>query len=444
VANVLYYSTGSGVWWWNRGNNKTGIINTQGGIPLKAGNTNLPSNLATNMYIDRSQNKFYIGTHAGLFVWDRNDNTSKVYNTGNSLLTHNLINHIDKNEEKNLIYIACEYGGLLTINTITGEQKMFTKDSGNEVYPQLVDNNVSSGYYDKDEKKLYASAYAPNGGVWIKDYNNLIPDFGDLRLQNKSLAIDKADESVFPATITFDINGLNRSVNYTSIMGANSLDLGAYEKPFECPQPSLNIQFDKLARTYSFTPALTQLEESCKISYSWSFGDGTTSLESNPEHTYSSSGTFLVRLKLSYQCDACPAAELITDQQISIEKDLCETIYCHDNGGVSIGTEQIANGYKLSLKGKLIVTGARIALESTWPDFVFEKDYKLMSLQKLKKYIEFNGHLPNIPSAETIKQDGIDVGEMSSLMLQKTEELTLYLIELDERLKKLEAWKTQK
>lgn len=73
-----------------------------------------------------------------------------------------------------------------------------------------------------------------------------------------------------------------------------------------------------------------------------------------------------------------------------------------------------------------------------WPDFVFNEDYNLPTLEFVKDYISENGHLPSIPNAKTIEADGVDLGEMNKLLLQKIEELTLYLIEQNKRIEILE------
>jgi|GEM_PF-2554333 len=75
---------------------------------------------------------------------------------------------------------------------------------------------------------------------------------------------------------------------------------------------------------------------------------------------------------------------------------------------------------------------------AAFPDYVFEKDYKLLPLEQLGSYINKNHHLPNVPSAKTIKENGADLGELSRIQMEKIEELALYIIELEKRLANLE------
>jgi len=73
-----------------------------------------------------------------------------------------------------------------------------------------------------------------------------------------------------------------------------------------------------------------------------------------------------------------------------------------------------------------------------WPDYVFNKDYSLLSLKDTKAFIDKHHHLPDAPSAEEVAKEGINLGEMNKLLLKKVEELTLYLIEKDKKEKELE------
>ena len=68
---------------------------------------------------------------------------------------------------------------------------------------------------------------------------------------------------------------------------------------------------------------------------------------------------------------------------------------------------------------------------------MFKKDYKLLPVEKLGAYIQENGHLPNIPPAEEINKSGLDVGEMQKRMMEKIEELSLYIVEQQKQIQAL-------
>lgn len=110
------------------------------------------------------------------------------------------------------------------------------------------------------------------------------------------------------------------------------------------------------------------------------------------------------------------------------------------NGSMGIGTTKI-NGYRLSVDGKIRAgDDIKVYVSSEWSDFVFKDDYKLRPLTEVEAYIKQNGHLPEIPSAASIQKDGFDLGAMDAKLLQKIEELTLYMIEMK---KENEALKNQ-
>jgi len=107
------------------------------------------------------------------------------------------------------------------------------------------------------------------------------------------------------------------------------------------------------------------------------------------------------------------------------------------SGNVSVGgSGKVATGYLLSVVGKVMAEEVRVELNGTWPDYVFSKDYKLMALNNLKQYVKENNHLPEVPAAEEMK-DGIEVGKMNKMLMQKVEELTLYVIQLNEEIQAL-------
>ncbi len=105
-------------------------------------------------------------------------------------------------------------------------------------------------------------------------------------------------------------------------------------------------------------------------------------------------------------------------------------------GNVGIGTINPGN-YKLAVEGIIGARSIEVHMNS-WSDFVFNPTYKLRSLNELREFIETNGHLPEIPTEQEVVENGVDLGIMNKKLLQKIEELTLYIIELNERIIKLE------
>jgi hypothetical protein len=103
------------------------------------------------------------------------------------------------------------------------------------------------------------------------------------------------------------------------------------------------------------------------------------------------------------------------------------------SNSVGIGTFNTAAGYKLSVNGKIISEELRIQDSGAWPDYVFGEDYELMPLDLLENRIKAEKHLPNIPSASVVDRDGILVGDMQKRMMEKIEELTLYVIEINKQ-----------
>ncbi|WP_448105175.1 hypothetical protein [Pedobacter panaciterrae] len=99
-------------------------------------------------------------------------------------------------------------------------------------------------------------------------------------------------------------------------------------------------------------------------------------------------------------------------------------------GNVGIGT--LSPKEKLSINGKIRAQEIKVET-ANWPDYVFAKDYELPSLKVTEQYIKEKGHLPGIPSAEEVKTNGVDLGEMNARLLKKIEELTLHLIESEKR-----------
>lgn len=128
--------------------------------------------------------------------------------------------------------------------------------------------------------------------------------------------------------------------------------------------------------------------------------------------------------------------------------------YAYNSGGVAwagyfsgntytsqlmVNTSTGATGYVASIGGKLIAEEVRVALKANWPDYVFADDYKLMSISELEKSIQTNKHLPGIPSACEVEENGLHLGDMQTKMVEKLEEAHLYIIQLQKQIDELKA-----
>jgi len=102
----------------------------------------------------------------------------------------------------------------------------------------------------------------------------------------------------------------------------------------------------------------------------------------------------------------------------------------------TLNSQSLSN-YSLYVEGGLLTEELRT--QPGWADYVFEAGYELMSLENLEKFIEENGHLPNVPSAEVVQKTGIELGDIKRIQQEKIEELTLYIIDLNEQLQAIKA-----
>lgn len=113
----------------------------------------------------------------------------------------------------------------------------------------------------------------------------------------------------------------------------------------------------------------------------------------------------------------------------------------NENGQVGIGVTSMANmptdDYLLAVDGKIISEEVRVEMSGSWPDYVFAPDYHLTPLSELETEIQTHGHLPGIPSAQTVESEGFELGDMQRRMMEKIEELTLYMIQADKEIQAL-------
>jgi hypothetical protein len=108
------------------------------------------------------------------------------------------------------------------------------------------------------------------------------------------------------------------------------------------------------------------------------------------------------------------------------------------NRTVRVGDPSVAEESKLIVNGPVIAKKVEVKT-NVWADFVFTKDYQLPTLNEVKLHIDANKHLPGIPTEAEVKEKGVDLGEMQIKLLQKIEELTLYVIQQQETIDELKS-----
>ncbi|WP_048501488.1 hypothetical protein [Chryseobacterium sp. BLS98] len=170
-------------------------------------------------------------------------------------------------------------------------------------------------------------------------------------------------------------------------------------------------------------------------------GDGIDIIDNTPNKN---SGTDVVWIKSVH-----PQSNDVGLLTISTSNWLYPIFSARENGKILMGVNAYnvslsscsdCSNYRLFVKDGIKTEKVKVDVASAngWADYVFKKDYKLNSLEYVEKHIEEKGHLPNIPSAKEVVENGINLGEMNAKLLEKIEELTLYVIKLNKDFKKLE------
>lgn len=138
------------------------------------------------------------------------------------------------------------------------------------------------------------------------------------------------------------------------------------------------------------------------------------------------------------------------DRPLSFTTDIYRDIYFstyYDNNGLDIKMTVKGNGNvgigttnpqsKLSVNGIITAKEIKVTVDG-WSDFVLKKNYKLKTIEEVESFIKKNNHLPDVPSEKEVLNNGIEIGKMNAKLLQKIEELTIYMIEVNKKVKKLE------
>jgi|GEM_PF-1972859 hypothetical protein len=185
------------------------------------------------------------------------------------------------------------------------------------------------------------------------------------------------------------------------------------------PSSLLHIQYGNLQVTNSGAPVLNTLKSGITMG---AVGTSTATPASDYSWIQSSSGPLLLN-PLSPN---------------TLAGSQSQNFVCIGIAKASIPAT-VPNGYNLLVQGKIMCEELKIKLIGGWYDHVFASDYKLMSVDSLQSYISLNHHLPDVPSAKEVEENGVMAGEMSGILLKKVEELTLYMIEQNKNISNQEA-----
>ena len=113
-----------------------------------------------------------------------------------------------------------------------------------------------------------------------------------------------------------------------------------------------------------------------------------------------------------------------------------------NEGGVVIGSDvtKLSGNYNLYVSKGILTEKVKVAVKnsSEWSDYVFASDYKLRSLTEVENFVKVNKHLPGVPSAEEVVKEGVDMAKMDAKLLEKVEELTLYMIQQQKQIQQLQ------
>jgi hypothetical protein len=301
------------------------------------------------------------------------------------------------------------YNSTGTNNTAEGFSSLFNNRSAsfNTAFGQACLYSNTTGAYNTAAggSALYnnRSAYYNNAFGYQSLYKNI--GSGNTGIGHQSLYTDSIGN--YNTAIGYKADVITASTSFAIALGYNATAL-ANQLALSDSIHTIKAKGLPTGRGYVLTDAA---------------GNGNLSLQPAPTITFGGTTNYITKFT--------PNGASIGSSQIFDDGSL-----------VAIGTISSASttGYKFAVNGAAIFTKAVIKLYATWPDFVFDEKYNLPSLIETKKYIDQNKHLPGLPSATEVEKNGIDVGITQTVLLQKVEELTLYIINQD---KELEQQKDQ-
>lgn len=296
----------------------------------------------------------------------------------------------------------------------------------------LLLNNIFSENWSSGVGKLYTVPDSIKVGIGISaPIERLHINNGALKIGNSSSAIDRNKNMIKIGDANYIQIGEWEADDMLSFKASKyNFTIGNIGIGVANPQYKLDIAGKMFLRTVEW-------KNSCAYSYlNW---------QSHKLVMGVPKGTYAVT-KLDLMSGGCSEDSLYSElvmytaydennQVAKIKFNTMENCWINTPGFIGIGTQSPRN--KLDVRGTIRADAIYVNVVSG-ADFVFDTSYSLRSLSELKDFVLKNKHLPEIPSEQEMKENGVDLHKLQILLLQKIEELTLYIIEQEQRIQELE------
>lgn len=270
----------------------------------------------------------------------------------------------------------------------------------------------------------------PVGSSTVTSYSPGTP-IARLELDNPGLGLISYQVScggvTYPPAATFSLSNMRADIHLFPITPTASCD--GYTIGSTMPNPGMCV---------TMTDQNSNKNDALFVQQDGKIGIGNN----NPQaqvHIKNDNGTAIHQ-------GAALDATLLVDGKVGIGTNFTTPLYTLQvNGQIAVSDPSSSNTINVLIEGNGRIHCRSFDLDLTpIPDYVFEKNYTILKIEELAKYVGINKHLPNIPSAKEYEKRGkVDIGELQMKLLEKVEELSLYIIELNDKVKKLdEANKT--